>query len=179
MSEGLPPKSSEQSAGEVGGIPMADPPLRAGWLWTAAAGVAFAIGLWFWHQIAETPGTLDRYLVERAAALDTGALLSEDMLHELAEDSLAVRTGKRAFSKHCTTCHGEHAEGDEGPSLVDNEWIDESSALDIYTTVVEGRDAEGMPPWGSLGRGLCMQITAYLLTLREDGGPEEAAEAQK
>ncbi len=153
----------------VGGIPVCDRPVPSGWLWTAAAGVALAACVWLWHGVAATPGSLDRYLIDRAAALDTGALLSEEMLQDLTRDPLAIETGKRAYEQHCASCHGASGAGDVGPSLIDGEWIQTSSALDIYTVVVEGRTSEGMPPWGSLGPGACMQITAYLLTLREAG----------
>jgi mono/diheme cytochrome c family protein len=151
----------------VGGVELGDAALGSGWLWVGAAGIVLALGMWLWHDISDPPGSLDRYLADRAAALDTGALLSEEMLHELSRDPLAVAAGANAYAEHCARCHGAGGEGDVAPNLVDTAWIKASPALDIYTTVVEGRTSQGMPPWGSLGRGTCMQITAYLLTLRE------------
>jgi mono/diheme cytochrome c family protein len=160
-------------SGRVGGIELGEGPLGPSWLWVGAAAIALAIGIWLWHGLSDTPGSLDRYLADRAAALDSGALLSEEMLHELARDPLAVAAGANAYADHCARCHGAGGRGDVGPNLIDTAWIKSSTALEIYTTVVEGRTTQGMPPWGSLGRGTCMQITAYLLTLREvDRGAE-------
>lgn len=175
--EGAPAgaRGEDEGAERIGDASVADAPLPPTWWWAAAAGVAAAAILWLWHDLADPPGTQARYRADRAAALDDGAVLSEDALYDLAADALAVETGAEAFGDHCATCHGPAGRGtDQGPSLVGTDSIAESSAVEIFTTIVEGRAEDGMPPWASLGRGLCMQITAYILTLRDaEGGAGE------
>lgn len=165
----------------TGGIPQADNRLPGWWLWLFWISVALAAGTWLataaFHVV---PGPLDRYLADRAAALDTGGLVTDDMLAALAKDRLAVQAGAAAFGKHCTRCHGERGEGGVGPNLTDRFWIAGATPVDIYSTVVEGRNARGMPPWGSeLGRGVCKQVAAYLLTIRDldlPGKPPQGAQ---
>ena len=159
-------------AHRVAGIDQADNPPPTWWLWLAALTIALAAGTWLVRSGFEvSPGSLDRCLAARAAALDTGELVTEEMLVELSRDELAVRAGRRAFAQNCTKCHAADGQGDVGPNLTDPYWIAGGSAVDIYTTIVAGRDRQGMPPWGSLGRGVCKQITAYLLTIRNSNVP--------
>jgi cytochrome c oxidase cbb3-type subunit III len=157
---------------QVGGIVLADGAVPRWWLWATALTVALAAGTWLWRAGFEiSPGSLDRYLIARTAALEGGELVTDQMLLELAEDDLAVRAGARAYRQHCARCHGARGEGDVGPNLTDPFWIAGGAPIDIYATIVEGRNAQGMPPWGSLGRGACKQLTAFLLTIRDHNLP--------
>ena len=161
---------------------MADRPPPRWWLWAAGLTVVLAAGLWLWRAAFEvSPGSLDRYLAARAAALEGGELVSDEMLEDLAGDELAVRAGANLFEQNCAKCHGARGQGDVGPNLTDPFWIAGGAPVDIYTTIVEGRNAQGMPPWGSLGRGACKQLTAYLLTIRDQdlpGKPPQGARWQ-
>jgi cytochrome c oxidase cbb3-type subunit 3 len=163
----------------TGGIEQADNRLPLWWQWIFWTCLALAAGTWLLHAFG-APGPLDRYLADRAAALDTGELVTDQMLIELSEDQLAVGAGGKVFARHCTRCHGERGEGSVGPNLTDRFWIAGATPVDIYTTVVEGRNARGMPPWGSeLGRGVCKQVAAYLLTIRDldlPGKPPQGAQ---
>lgn len=158
---------------------MSDPretsngPLPRWWLWATAATVALAAGHWLWNQgLHLSPAPLERYLAERAAALDTGEQVTEQMVVELAADKLAVRAGGADFGRHCAKCHGARAEGGIGPNLTDDFWIAGGSALEIYQTIVHGRDGKGMPSWGlQLGTGACKQIAAYVVTVRGTNVP--------
>lgn len=158
---------------ETGGIAQADNRLPSWWLWLFWLALALAAGTWLGGQAFHVvPGPLERYLADRTAALDTGGLVTGDMLESLAKDKLAVQAGAAAFRKNCTRCHGDHAEGKVGPNLTDAYWIGGGAPVDIYATIVEGRNAKGMPPWGGeLGRGLCKQVAAYILTIREQNLP--------
>jgi cytochrome c oxidase cbb3-type subunit III len=138
------------------------------WLWASALTIALAAGYWLWSEsLRLSPTPLDRYLADRAAALDTGEEVTEEMIALLAGDSLAVRAGSAAFARNCVKCHGTRGEGSIGPNLTDGFWLAGGSALDIYRTIVFGRDGKGMPSWGlPLGTGACKQIAAYVLTIR-------------
>lgn len=152
---------------EVGGVELEDHRVPWWWPWLFAVTCVFAAGYWLYYERFGGPGPLDRYLEERTAALDTGALVTEEMLAELAADPLAVRAGARTFEKHCAKCHGARAQGDVGPNLTDDRWIGGASAVEIYETIAAGRIANGMPAWQlELGPGACKQVAAHVLTLR-------------
>jgi cytochrome c oxidase cbb3-type subunit III len=158
-----------------------DGPLPRGWLWSTALTVALAAGIWLWSEALQlSPGPLEEYLAERAAALDTGEPVTEQAIAELAGDKLAVRAGSAAFAKSCVKCHGARGEGGIGPNLTDDFWIAGGSALDIYQTIVHGRDGKGMPSWGlQLGTGACKQIAAYVVTLRGTNVPGRPPQGQR
>jgi cytochrome c oxidase cbb3-type subunit 3 len=165
----------------TGGIPQADHRLPVWWQWLFWISVALAAGTWLataaFHAV---PGPLERYLAERTAALDSGGLVTDDMLVALSKDRLAVQAGAAAFGKNCTRCHGARGEGNVGPNLTDAFWIGGGAPVDIYATIVEGRNARGMPPWGGeLGRGMCKQVAAFLLTIRGHDLPGKAPQGAR
>lgn len=156
----MTPAAEQRDAGD-GAVPRL-------WLYAALLSAVLAAGTWLAHEgFHVAPGALDAYLAERTAALDRGTLVTDAMLTELSTDPLALRAGAAAFAEHCARCHGARAQGNVGPNLTDGYWLGGGAPLAIYTSIVEGRAAGGMQPWGSLGRGLCKQLTAYLLTLRD------------
>ena len=151
------------------------------WLWASGVAIALAAGYWLWAEAFHfTPAPLERYLAERAAALDTGEEVTEEMLGKLAADKLAVKAGGATFTRTCVKCHGARGEGSIGPNLTDEFWIAGGSALDIYRTIVHGRDGKGMPSWGlQLGTGECKQIAAFLLTIRGTNLPGKAPQGDR
>jgi cytochrome c oxidase cbb3-type subunit 3 len=156
-------------------------PLPRWWLWSTALTVALAAGYWLWSEpLHISPGPLEQYLADRAAALDTGEPVTEQALAELAGDKLAVRAGSAAFARNCVKCHGARGEGGIGPNLTDDFWITGGAALDIYQTIVHGRDGKGMPSWGlQLGTGACKQLAAYVVTLRGTNVPGRPPQGER
>ena len=151
----------------VGDVELADHRAPGWWPWLFAATCAFAAGYWLYYERFGGANTLDAYVEARTAALDTGALVTPEMLAELTADPLAVRAGERTFERHCAKCHGARGQGDVGPNLTDDRWIGTGTALDVYETIAGGRIARGMPAWQvELGPGACKQVTAFVLTLR-------------
>ncbi len=146
-----------------------DGPLPRWWRWGLGLSIALATSYWLCSEAFHlVPEPLERYLAERAAALDTGEAVTDQMLVELARDKLAVRAGAADFGRHCAKCHGAGGEGGIGPNLTDDVWIASGSPLDIYRTIVFGRDGKGMPSWGLLlGTGACKQLAAHVLTFRQ------------
>ncbi|HKE17956.1 MAG TPA: c-type cytochrome [Kofleriaceae bacterium] len=161
--------------GESGG------PVPRWWLWATSLTVALAAGTWLWTEALHlSPTPLERYVAERAAALDTGEPVTEQVLADLARDKLAVRAGEGAFARNCARCHGAGAEGNIGPNLTDDFWIGGGAALDIYQTILRGRDGKGMPSWGLLlGTADCKQLAAYVVTLRGANRPGKAPQGAR
>ena len=99
---------------------------------------------------------------------------------ELAADKLAVKAGGAVFTRNCVKCHGARGEGNIGPNLTDEFWIAGGSALDIYQTILHGRDGKGMPSWGLvLGTGACKQLAAYVVTIRGSNLPGKAPQGER
>jgi len=86
-----------------------------------------------------------------------------------AQDPARVAEGRRAFSLHCTACHGldGHSEvGMLGPSLVDAEWLHGERPTEIYRTIAVGVVSRGMQSWRHLGDERVADLTAYVLSLQ-------------
>ena len=158
-----------------------DGPIPRGWILAAAGTVLFAVGYWLWFQAFQVePGPLGALVAAQTAALDNGEPVTEEMLDKLAANPLVVQAGAGTFAMNCTRCHGQRAEGKIGPNLTDDFWIGGGSAVNIYQTILHGRDGKGMPAWGPLlGGGACTQVAAYVLTLRGTHLPGKAPEGEK
>ncbi|MBI5374848.1 MAG: cbb3-type cytochrome c oxidase subunit II [Candidatus Schekmanbacteria bacterium] len=60
----------------------------------------------------------------------------------------AIKTGKEVFLKNCSVCHKEDATGNIGPDLTDEVWEYGNRDNQIFETIYNGVEAEGMPKWG-------------------------------
>lgn len=141
------------------------------WVWASALAVVLAAGSWLWNRDI-APTAMKRYLADRAAALDTGEPVTDELLTALVRDKLAVQAGADLFSRNCSKCHGARAEGGIGPNLTDEFWIAGAAPTDIHRTILLGRGGKGMPAWGlQLGTGAVQQLAAFVLTLRDTNVP--------
>ena len=163
-----------------GDVKVALRPVPGWWIGAFAVTIAFALGYWLLFERYGVPGPLDRYLTDRAAALDTGEVVTEEGIEKLAADPLSVRAGAGAFGAHCKRCHGERGEGQIGPNLTDSHWLGSGAATDIYDAILNGRAGKGMPAWGlQLGPGMCKQLAAFVLTLRNQNLPGRHPEGKE
>lgn len=65
-----------------------------------------------------------------------------------AQDEVILAVARERFAKTCASCHGENAQGLIGPNLTDEFWLHGGTVSEIFTSVVKGIPAKGMPPWG-------------------------------
>ena len=65
-----------------------------------------------------------------------------------AADPAVLANGATRFTRTCSPCHGEKAQGLIGPNLTDDRWIHGGSVEQIFQSVAKGWPAKGMPPWG-------------------------------
>ena len=98
---------------------------------------------------------------------------------ELAGDPNAVAMGQRIFATYCIACHGSDGRGAPGyPNLTDGDWLYGSSAEDIVTTLIKGRN--GVMPAGMVPEASINDVTAYVLSLsgrKANAGDAEAGKA--
>jgi cytochrome c oxidase cbb3-type subunit 3 len=92
-------------------------------------------------------------IVDRAelqAYYDANPLVppSAEQLLAGATKKEVLALGQARFTKTCAACHGEQAQGLIGPNLTDERWLHGGQVTQIFTTLVKGVPAKGMPPWG-------------------------------
>lgn len=140
------------------GIEEYDNPLPAWWFWGFVISILFGIGyllyypglgnfagLGGWSQVGALTESQD-VADERYGPLF--AQYSAIAVDDLATDPAAMRMGRRLFATNCAVCHGTAGTGSDGfPNLTDNDWHWGSSADEIKTTILQGRQAM-MPAWG-------------------------------
>lgn len=147
------------------GIEEADNELPLWWLWTFYGALIFGVGYWFYFHELEL-GELPSY--EVAAATAEVEEVPDEVIATMAQDPATVAAGRETFATLCVSCHGERAEGNNGPNLTDAYWIHGGNPSAIHATIRDGVASGGMPPWGpSLGPMGVLQAAAYIVSLRD------------
>ena len=73
------------------------------------------------------------------------------------------------YEANCAACHGVNGEGVIGPNLTDEQWIYGSSGLEIYHSIMDGRQNNQMPAWGPiLGERKVSLVAAYVLSMKDN-----------
>jgi cytochrome c oxidase cbb3-type subunit III len=165
---------------EYDGIEEADNALPRWWLYTLLGAMLFSLGYWFYYEgFKAGPGLAEAYYAERAREAEkTGVDPTDAEL--MAQLQTGARTaGEQTFRTTCVACHEAKGQGKIGPNLTDKLWLHGGGAVDIFRTIRDGVPAKGMPAWGpSLGRAGVMQVSAYVLSLRDTNVPGKAAEGE-
>jgi len=80
------------------------------------------------------------------------------------------------YEENCAACHGEHLEGEIGPSLVGSHLDDKELFQIIYNGIADG----GMPSFSNLGTDKVWKLTTFIKYYSEgEGHPEDHAEEHK
>ncbi len=79
--------------------------------------------------------------------------------------------GASVFERNCSPCHGDQAQGVDGPPLRNSSFIQGTDANGIYQVVANGRIPQGMPAWLQANGGPLTDIqinntVAYLKSLQ-------------
>ena len=94
--------------------------------------------------------------------------------HDLKErDRVKREARKEVFTKNCTPCHGNEAQGAQvGPNLVDNYWIHGGKISDIFKTIKYGYQEKGMRSWKEdLSPMQIAQVSSYIKSLKGTNPP--------
>lgn len=166
-------KRHDEIQGEIihvyDGIEEADNQLPRWWLFTFYGAVVFAVFYWFaYHELGTLKSPPEVYAAEMERRAAAGGTVTNESLEAMAQSASDVTAGAALFTQYCVSCHGANAEGATiGPNLTDGFWIHGGSGMDIHTTITNGINGKGMPPWGPvLGAGKVRQLAAYVISVR-------------
>lgn len=155
------------------GIEEADNELPRWWLMCLYLAVAFSIGYWFYYEeFKAAPGPMQAYLLASAEEAEKRGVDPTDAELLAMLGTPAMKSGEATFVSTCAPCHEQDGRGKIGPNLTDDSWIHGGTPSDVYRVVRDGVQAKGMPAWGpALGRGGVVQVTAFVLSLRNTNVP--------
>lgn len=103
--------------------------------------------------------------VERAALMNSGAMLNEETV-TLLSDPTAIDNGKQIFATNCVACHAADGGGLVGPNLTDDYWIHGGGVKNIFKTIKYGVTAKGMIAWQTQLNPKQMQdVASFIVTL--------------
>lgn len=165
---------------EYDGIQEADNRLPRWWLMTLFGAMVFSVGYWFYYQeFAVSPGPTQAYYAEQAERAEKAGVDPTDGELLAAVDGPLLALGQQTFANTCVACHEAGGQGKIGPNLTDASWLHGGSPVSIFKTIRDGVPAKGMPSWGpGLGRAGVIQVTAFVLSLRNKNVPGKPAEGE-
>jgi cytochrome c oxidase cbb3-type subunit 3 len=168
------------------GIRELDNRLPPWWIWGFYFTIAFAVVYLLSFHVA---GTAKLSLAEYQEEMDNAKKEREERMKNSAEnitfenvsfisDAGLITSGKQIFEKLCVTCHGNAGQGNVGPNLTDDFWLNGGGIKNVFHTITEGVPSKGMISWKSqLTPKQIQQVASFILTLHGTN-PEGAKEAQ-
>ncbi|WP_123591483.1 cytochrome c(L), periplasmic [Salinisphaera orenii] len=84
-------------------------------------------------------------------------------------DEGSIEKGKEEFLVACAGCHGHHAKGKLGPSLIDDYWTYPANAEDkgLFSTIFGGARAQMGPHYMSMTKTEMLETMAFLRDIYE------------
>lgn len=117
------------------------------------------------------------------------ALLTMSSLGYSASNASAIKEGRQLFEMNCMACHQADAIGKAGfaPSLTNKELLSVATDKFFMSTIRDGREGTGMPPFFHLGKKKIKSIVSYLRSFEKlpyrgkeiDAQPESYGDARK
>lgn len=141
---------------EYDGIQELDHPLPSYWVNTFIMTIIFGFFYGSYHFFLNGKSLKEEYIAElkkheeKMAALkpaDTGFNLEK--FNAIAASSDEMKKGEEVFVNNCVACHKEKGQGDIGPNLTDEYWINGNGNKPefLHEIVRNGKEDMGMPPW--------------------------------
>jgi cytochrome c oxidase cbb3-type subunit 3 len=170
------------------GIQEFDNPMPAWWRRVFWATFAFSLGYFAHFQLTGNGASVEqsyaedmREFRELQAAQALGEKVTEEGLVRLMKDPVLMRDARTVFVARCVQCHADHGQGNIGPNLTDDYWLNGGGKLeDLYEIVSNGRTLKGMPNWGQKLRPIELaQVVAYVGTLSHTNVPGRAPQGNK
>lgn len=169
------------------GIQEYDNPTPSWWIWVFIASVLFA-GAYLFLMLVAAGDLSPNAEYERAAVANLKKKFGEIGILEADAPTIVqymnepqwLQLGEGVYKANCVTCHGLNGEGNSGPNLTDEAYINITKIEDIGTILKEGAKAGAMPAWANrLHPNELVLVASYVASLRgtnASGG--KAAEGQ-
>lgn len=161
------------------GIQEYDNPTPAWWTWVFLVSVLFAACYMF--MVLFAAGALSPNAeYERAAIANLKKKFGEigtlepdaATLVQYMNEPEWLQVGATVYRANCVTCHGLDAEGNSGPNLTDDAYLNVKSIEDIATVVRDGAKAGAMPAWGNrLHPNEVVLVSSYIASMRGTNVP--------
>lgn len=141
------------------------------------------IYLLVFHVFDLSPLQDDEYKEEmRVAKIEQDKRLA-NAKDNITADNVAVLTaetdlakGKEIFETNCVACHGDKAQGANGPNLTDKHWIHGGGIKNVFTTITTGVQGK-MQAWEKTLKPMeRAQVASYVLSLPYAKGKEPEGE---
>ncbi|HKO90167.1 MAG TPA: cbb3-type cytochrome c oxidase N-terminal domain-containing protein [Polyangiaceae bacterium] len=170
------------------GIQEYDNPMPAWWRRAFWASFVFSLGYFVHFQLTGNGASVEqsysedmREFRELRAAQSLGEKVTEEGLARLMNDPQLIADARTVFVARCVQCHADRGQGNIGPNLTDDYWLNGGGKLEeLYEIVTNGRTQKGMPDWGLKLRPLELaQVVAYVGTLRHTNLPGKPPQGSK
>ncbi len=178
-------KKDNETHQEFDGIIEQNNPLPGWWVGKFYLTIIFASLYFAYYQLGSGPSLVEEYAqevdsVQKKNHPESGAVavavLDNESIKKMMAKSGSIEAGRTNFATKCISCHGAKGEGGIGPNLTDEYWIHGSKPIDLYTTIKNGVNDKGMPPWGSLLKDEEMvQLVAFVKSLKGTNPPQAKA----
>jgi cytochrome c oxidase cbb3-type subunit III len=174
------PDSAPLTSHAYDGIEEYDNPMPTWWRRTFWATFVFSLGYFVHFQLTGNGASVEqsyeedmRQFRELQAAQSLGATVTEEGLERLTRDPMLMRDAQSVFRVRCTQCHADRGQGNIGPNLTDEYWLNgDGTLMSLFEIVGKGRTLKGMPNWDQKLRPLELaQVAAYVGTLRGKNVP--------
>ncbi len=157
------------------GIEELDHPLPSYWISGFIISIIFAALYFFYYQIMGAKNLQGEYLDEVTAHQEKMKAMKpeekpfdEEKLNAILASTECLKKVEEVFVNNCVACHKEKGQGDIGPNLTDEFWINgDGKPAFLHHMVLNGNEANGMPPWKEiLSEEEVYNVVAYVRSLK-------------
>ncbi len=145
--------------------------------------IVFGIGYFLYFHVFEGPTLLQEFDSDKKALADLVKSNTPPRVYTAAElaaaekDKKVLAAGADLYRAKCATCHLAEGQGQVGPNLTDNFWINgDGTTASMMQVIQEGVPDKGMPVWGNqLESEEIMNVAAFIRSLRGTHPPNPKA----
>jgi mono/diheme cytochrome c family protein len=91
---------------------------------------------------------------------------------DAADHMVSADIGQTLYRSNCVTCHGDHGQGDLGPSINNQAFLTVIDNDYLYDALTAGRPGTGMPAWRHLSNEDVASLIRYIRTWQIDPSRE-------
>ena len=104
---------------------------------------------------------------------------SVQLKNPYAGQQAAVAAGSRLYATNCSSCHGNHGQGNGAMPAVSQGPTQLASDGEVFWFITTGAVDKGMPSWSALSERQRWQLVAYLKSLKSSDDPKNVGSGSK